>query len=53
MHNGPIRRTLELIEAGIDRLAGLPVLRIVSFRPEFIPPWTGRPNVKSSDAGTA
>ena len=36
--------TLELIEAGIDRLAGLPVFRIVSFRSEFIPPWTGRPN---------
>ena len=36
--------TLELLEAGIDRLAGLPVFRIVSFRSEFIPPWTGRPN---------
>ena len=35
--------TLQLIEAGIDRLAGLPVFRIVSFRSEFIPPWTGRP----------
>ncbi|HME20463.1 MAG TPA: adenylate/guanylate cyclase domain-containing protein [Acetobacteraceae bacterium] len=38
--------TLELVEAGIDRLAGLPVLRIVSFRSDFIPPWSGRPNVK-------
>ena len=38
--------TLELVEAGIDRLAGLPVLRIVSFRPEFIPPWSARSNVK-------
>ena len=37
--------TLQLVQAGIDRLAGLPVFRIVSFRPEFIPPWTGRPNV--------
>jgi class 3 adenylate cyclase/tetratricopeptide (TPR) repeat protein len=37
--------TLQMIEAGIDRLAGLPMLRIVSFRPEFIPPWIGRPNV--------
>jgi class 3 adenylate cyclase/tetratricopeptide (TPR) repeat protein len=37
--------TLELVEAGIDRLAGLPVFRIISFRSEFIPPWTGRPNV--------
>ena len=44
--------TLELVEAGIDRLAGLPVFRIISFRSEFIPPWTGRPNVTVSHAGT-
>jgi class 3 adenylate cyclase/tetratricopeptide (TPR) repeat protein len=37
--------TLELLDAAIDGLAGLPVLRIVSFRPEFIAPWIGRPNV--------
>ncbi len=37
--------TLELIGAGIDRLADLPVFRMVSFRPEFVPPWIGRPNV--------
>ena len=37
--------TLQLIEAGIDRLAGLPVFRVVSFRSEFIPPWSGRANV--------
>ena len=37
--------TLELLEAGIDHMAGLPVLRIISFRPEFSPPWIGRPNV--------
>jgi class 3 adenylate cyclase/tetratricopeptide (TPR) repeat protein len=37
--------TLQMIGAGIDHLAGLPVFRIVSFRPEFIPPWIGRPNV--------
>jgi class 3 adenylate cyclase/tetratricopeptide (TPR) repeat protein len=37
--------TLELVGAGIDRLADLPVFRIVSFRPEFVPPWIGRPNV--------
>ena len=30
--------TLQLVQAGIDRLAGLPVFRVVSFRPEFIPP---------------
>jgi class 3 adenylate cyclase/tetratricopeptide (TPR) repeat protein len=37
--------TLELIGAGIDRLADLPVFRLVSFRPEFAPPWISRPNV--------
>jgi class 3 adenylate cyclase/tetratricopeptide (TPR) repeat protein len=37
--------TLELLEAMIDRLVGLPVLCIVSFRSDFIPPWTGRRNV--------
>jgi class 3 adenylate cyclase/predicted ATPase len=37
--------TLQVLASSIDRLAGLPVLRIVSFRPEFIPPWIGRPNV--------
>ena len=36
--------TLELVGSGIDRLAGLPVFRIVSFRPDFVPPWIGRPN---------
>ena len=44
--------TIELVEAGIDRLAGLPVFRIISFRSEFIPPWTGRPNVSVLNAGT-
>jgi class 3 adenylate cyclase/tetratricopeptide (TPR) repeat protein len=39
------RTTNELLDATIDRLAGLPVLRVISFRPEFIPPWIGRNNV--------
>jgi tetratricopeptide (TPR) repeat protein len=43
--------TLQMVAAGIDRLAGLPVLRIVSFRPEFIPPWIGRPNVRMLTLG--
>ncbi len=37
--------TLELVGSGIDRLAGLPVFRIVSYRPDFVPPWIDRPNV--------
>jgi class 3 adenylate cyclase/tetratricopeptide (TPR) repeat protein len=39
------RTTNELLDATVDRLAGLPVLRVVSFRPEFMPPWIGRRNV--------
>jgi class 3 adenylate cyclase len=37
--------TLELLESTIDRLAELPVLLVVSFRPEFSAPWIGRPGV--------
>jgi len=37
--------TLELLETTIDRLAELPVLLVVSFRPEFSPPWIGRAGV--------
>jgi predicted ATPase len=37
--------TLELLETTIDRLAGLPVLLVISFRPEFSAPWIGRPGV--------
>jgi predicted ATPase len=29
----------------VDRIATLPVLLIVTFRPEFDPPWIGRPHV--------
>jgi len=31
----------------IDRAPALRALLIVTFRPEFIPPWTGRPHVTS------
>ena len=34
--------TLELLEAALDRLADLPVLFVVSHRPEFAAPWVGR-----------
>ena len=33
--------TLELLDMLIQRVATLPVLMIVSFRPEFVPHWTG------------
>jgi len=35
--------TRELLETTIDQLAGLPVLLVISFRPEFSAPWIGRP----------
>jgi class 3 adenylate cyclase/predicted ATPase len=33
--------SLELLRIALDRLQGLPVLTVVSFRPEFSPPWPG------------
>jgi class 3 adenylate cyclase/predicted ATPase len=39
--------TLELIGRVIERLEGLPVLALVTFRPEFDPPWQGRSYVAS------
>ena len=35
----------ELLDLTVERVRGLPVLLIVTFRPEFQPPWTGRPQV--------
>jgi class 3 adenylate cyclase/predicted ATPase len=37
--------TLELLETTIDRLGDLPVLLVISFRPEFSAPWIGRAGV--------
>jgi class 3 adenylate cyclase/predicted ATPase len=37
--------SLELLERMIDRIQSLPVLLVVTARPEFSPPWTGRPHV--------
>ena len=37
--------TLELLETTMDRLADLPALLVVSFRPEFTAPWIGRAGV--------
>ena len=35
----------ELLDLTIERVRGLPVLLIVTFRPEFQPPWAGQPQV--------
>ena len=37
--------SLEAVRSGVDRIATLRVLLIVTFRPEFEPPWIGRPHV--------
>jgi predicted ATPase len=37
--------TLELIGRTVDRIRDCRVLLIATFRPEFEPPWTGRPHV--------
>jgi class 3 adenylate cyclase/predicted ATPase len=37
--------SLELLRLAIDRLQGLPVLALVTFRPEFTPPWRGYTHV--------
>ena len=37
----------ELLDLAVERVRGLPVLMIVTFRPEFQPAWTGRPRVST------
>ena len=37
--------TLELLDMVVQRVPTLPILVVVSFRPEFVPPWTGYPHV--------
>jgi class 3 adenylate cyclase/predicted ATPase len=39
--------SLELLDLIIGRVPALPVLLIVTFRPEFTPPWAGRRHVTS------
>ena len=36
---------LELLDLMVDRVPTLPVLLVITFRPEFAPPWIGRPHV--------
>ena len=35
----------ELLDLIVERVRSLPVLLVVTFRPEFQPPWTGQPQV--------
>jgi predicted ATPase len=35
----------ELLDLIVERVSNLPVLLILTFRPEFQPPWTGQPQV--------
>jgi hypothetical protein len=37
--------TLELLSLVIERILRLPVLALITFRPEFQPPWTGQAHV--------
>jgi class 3 adenylate cyclase/tetratricopeptide (TPR) repeat protein len=37
--------SIELLTLTIERLQSLPVLLVITFRPEFQPPWTGQPHV--------
>ena len=37
--------SLEALDRLVDRLVDLPILLIVTFRPEFTPPWIGRSHV--------
>jgi DNA-binding winged helix-turn-helix (wHTH) protein len=43
--------TRELLELVVDRIARLPVLLILAFRPEFQPPWVGQAHVTSVALG--
>ena len=37
----------ELLDTTIERVARLPVLLVITFRPEFRPPWTGQAHVST------
>jgi predicted ATPase/class 3 adenylate cyclase len=50
----------ELLDWTVERVAGLPVLLLITFRPDFQPAWTGKPHVSTvvlnrldQSAGTA
>jgi len=39
--------TQELLGLAIERIQRLPVLAIITFRPDFVPPWSGQPHVSA------
>jgi predicted ATPase len=39
--------TQELLGLTIERIRSLPVLAIITFRPEFSPPWSGQPHMST------
>jgi len=41
--------TQELVDLTIDRVARLPVLMVITFRPTYEAPWAGRPGVSRVD----
>src|SRR5262249_22373531 len=41
----------ELIDLGVERIRHLPVLLLITFRPEFEPPWAGLPSVSTLTLG--
>ena len=43
--------TLELLGIVIERIRQLPVLALITFRPEFQPPWTGQAHVTTLTMG--
>lgn len=43
--------SLELLDLVVERVRSLPVLLVVTFRPEFKPSWTGLPHVTSLSLG--
>ena len=45
MRIGPTPRAWKRLVVTVDRIRTLPVLLIVTFRPEFESPWIGRPHV--------
>src|SRR5262245_55302464 len=42
---GPTPTSLEAFGRAVHRIATLPVLLLITFRPEFEPPWIGQPHV--------
>jgi class 3 adenylate cyclase/tetratricopeptide (TPR) repeat protein len=43
--------SLELLDLTLERIRHLPVLALLTFRPEFEPPWVGLPNVGTLTLG--